>query len=159
MIGVRAPRFVAPAAPGRRPRARRGSRRALLPLLAFCGLVMVAASGDTVKFAYLPLYMSEQLHLPAGPAAASSPCNPSASWRSCRWRRGWPAGSEPMKVVMAGTACAVAAHLCYATSTTVVGLVVAQVLLSAMWAGMAGLGVSVAQELYPTGSAWRRRRS
>ena len=34
-------------------------------LLAFCALVMVAACGDTVKFAYLPLYMSEQLHLPA----------------------------------------------------------------------------------------------
>ena len=52
---------------------------------------------------------------------------------------------------MAGTACAVAAHLCYATSTSVVGLVVAQVLLSAMWAGVAGLGVSVAQQLYPAG--------
>ncbi len=150
MIGVRAPRFVAPVASGPRPTPA-GSRRALLPLLAFCGLVMVAACGDTVKFAYLPLYMSEQLHLPAavrgGVIALQPVCELALMPLAARLAGRFGA----MKVVMAGTVCAVAAHLCYATSTTVVGLVVAQVLLSAMWAGMAGLGVSVAQELYPTG--------
>ena len=150
MIGVRAPRFVAPPAPGP-ALTRAGSRRALLPLLAFCALVMVAACGDTVKFAYLPLYMSEQLHLPAavrgGVIALQPVCElalmPLAARLAGRY--------GPMRIVMAGTACAVVAHLCYATSTSVLGLVVGQVLLSAMWAGLAGLGVSVAQELYPAG--------
>jgi SET family sugar efflux transporter-like MFS transporter len=150
LIGVKAPRFVAPADPGDR-RTPTGSRRALLPLLAFCALIMVAACGDTIKFAYLPLYMSEQLHLSAvvrgGVIALQPVCElalmPLAAALAGRY--------GAMRIVMAGTVCAVAAHLCYATSTSVVGLVVAQVLLSAMWAGMAGLGVSVAQELYPSG--------
>ena len=150
MIGVRAPRYVAPPAPGER-RTAVVSRRALLPLLAFCGLVMVAACGDTVKFAYLPLYMSEQLHLsPAvrgGVIALQPVCELALMPLASRLARRHGA----MRIVMAGTACAVAAHLCYATSTNVVGLVVAQVLLSAMWAGVAGLGVSVAQQLYPAG--------
>ena len=150
MIGVRAPRYVAPPAPGER-RTAVVSRRALLPLLAFCGLVMVAACGDTVKFAYLPLYMSEQLHLsPAvrgGVIALQPVCELALMPLASRLARRHGA----MRIVMAGTACAVAAHLCYATSTSVVGLVVAQVLLSAMWAGVAGLGVSVAQQLYPAG--------
>jgi SET family sugar efflux transporter-like MFS transporter len=153
MIGVSAPRFVAPGTPvtASDRRTSLGPRRALLPLLSFCALVMVAACGDTVKFAYLPLYMSEQLHLPAavrgGVIALQPVCElllmPLAARLAGRY--------GPMKIVMAGTACAIAAHLCYATSTSVVGLVAAQVLLSAMWAGMAGLGVSVAQELYPSG--------
>ena len=150
MIGVRAPRFVLPPDPGVR-RTPTGSRRALLPLLAFCALIMVAACGDTVKFAYLPLYMSEQLHLSAdvrgGVIALQPLCELALMPLAARLAGRFGA----MRVVMAGTVCAVAAHLCYATSTSVVGLVVAQVLLSAMWAGMAGLGVSVAQQLYPSG--------
>lgn len=151
MVGVRAPRFVAPVEPGEERRTRTGSRRALLPLLAFCGLVMVATCGDTVKFAYLPLYMSEQLHLsPAvrgGVIALQPVCELLLMPLAARLARRHGA----MRIVMAGTACAVAAHVAYATSTSVVGIVVAQVLLSAMWAGAAGLGVSVAQQLYPVG--------
>jgi len=150
MIGVRAPRYVVPPVPSAR-RAPTGSRRALLPLLAFCALVMVAASGDTLKFAYLPLYMSEQLHLPAGVRGGIIALQPVCELALMPLAARLAGRFGAMRVVMAGTVCAVAAHLCYATSTSVVGLVVAQVLLSAMWAGMAGLGVSVAQQLYPTG--------
>ncbi|GAA3571847.1 hypothetical protein GCM10022197_30540 [Microlunatus spumicola] len=153
MIGVKAPRFVAAAAvptPGdRRPTV--GSRRALLPLLSFCALVTVAACGDTVKFAYLPLYMSQQLHLPAAVSGGVIALQPVCELALMPLAARLAGRHGPMKIVMAGTVCAIAAHLCYATSTSVVGLVVAQVLLSAMWAGMAGLGVSVAQDLYPSG--------
>lgn len=150
MIGVKAPRYDAPIAPGHRP-APTGSRRALLPLLAFCGLAMLAACGDTVKFAFLPLYMSEQLHLSAAVRGGVIALQPFCELALMPLAARLAGRYGPMKVVMAGTACAVAAHLCYATSTSVAGLVVAQVLLSAMWAGLAGLGVSVAQQLYPSG--------
>lgn len=150
MIGVRAPRYVLPPGPGVR-RTPTGSRRALLPLLAFCALIMVAACGDTVKFAYLPLYMSEQLHLSAGVRGGVIALQPLCELALMPLAALLAGRYGAMRVVMAGTVCAVAAHLCYATSTSVVGLVVAQVLLSAMWAGMAGLGVSVAQQLYPSG--------
>ena len=155
MIGIKAPRFVAPApAPvptsaDRHPPV--SSRRAQLPLLSFCALVTVAACGDTVKFAYLPLYMSQQLHLPAAVSGGVIALQPVCELALMPLAARLAGRHGPMKIVMAGTVCAIAAHLCYATSTSVVGLVAAQVLLSAMWASMAGLGVSVAQDLYPAG--------
>lgn len=153
MIGIRAPRYVAPAAVSSSADGRPtvGSRRALLPLLSFCTLVTVAACGDTVKFAYLPLYMSEQLHLPTAVSGGIIALQPVCELALMPLAARLAGRHGPMKVVMAGTVCAIAAHLCYATSTSVVGLVAGQVLLSAMWAGVAGLGVSVAQELYPSG--------
>ena len=104
-----------------------------------------------MKFAYLPLYMSEQLHLPTAVSGGVIALQPVCELALMPLAARLAGRHGPMKVVMAGTACAVAAHLCYATSTSVVGLVAGQVLLSAMWAGVAGLGVSVAQELYPSG--------
>lgn len=156
MIGVKAPRFVAPAtgtgadgAPA--ARNRRASRRALMPLLAFCGLAMVACSGDTVKFAYLPLYMSEQLHLPALTRGAVIGLQPVCELLLMPLAAAMASRYGALRVVMVGTVCSVLAHLAYATSTSVVGLIGAQLLLSAMWAALAGLGVSVAQDLYPEG--------
>lgn len=155
MIGVRAPRFVrAAASPDEQPAAppsRRASRRALLPLLAFCGLAVVASCGDTVKFAYLPLYMSEQLHLPALTRGAVIGLQPVCELLLMPLAAAMASRHGAMKVVMVGILCSVLAHLAYATSTSVVGLVAAQVLLSAMWAALAGLGVTVAQDLYPEG--------
>ncbi|SEP94593.1 MFS transporter [Microlunatus flavus] len=154
MIGVKAPRHVREAVSGAPPVAalsRRASRRALLPLLAFCGLGMVACSGDTVKFAYLPLYMSEQLHLPALTRGAVIGLQPVCELLLMPLAAALAARYGGMRVVMVGTVCSVLAHLAYATSTSVVGLIVAQLLLSAMWAALAGLGVTVAQDLYPEG--------
>ncbi|WP_375432740.1 MFS transporter [uncultured Friedmanniella sp.] len=42
--------------------ARRSWRR-LAPLLVFTGLSVLVMSGDTMKFAYLPLYMADDLHI------------------------------------------------------------------------------------------------
>lgn len=154
MIGVKAPRFVrtlAPDEPVAAPPSRRASRRALMPLLAFCGLAMVACCGDTVKFAYLPLYMSEQLHLPALTRGLVIGLQPVCELLLMPLAAALASRHGAMKVVMVGTVCSVLAHLAYATSTSVTGLVLAQVLLSAMWAALAGLGVTVAQDLYPEG--------
>ena len=150
MIGVRAPRFVPEASAGERPTPV-ASRRALLPLLAFCVLAMVAVCGDTVKFAYLPLYMSEQLHLPPATRGAVIALQPVCELALMPLAARLAGRVGAMRVVMGGAACAAAAYVCYATSSSVVGLVVAGVLLSAMWAALAGLGVSVAQQLYPEG--------
>jgi len=154
MIGVKAPRFVRAVAADERvaaPPSRRASRRALMPLLAFCGLAMVACCGDTVKFAYLPLYMSEQLHLPALTRGLVIGLQPVCELLLMPLAAALASRHGAMKVVMVGTVCSVLAHLAYATSTSVAGLVLAQVLLSAMWAALAGLGVTVAQDLYPEG--------
>ncbi|WP_375432788.1 hypothetical protein [uncultured Friedmanniella sp.] len=46
---------------------------------------------------------------------------------------------------------AAAAHVSYATSSGVTALFVGQALTAGAWAALAGLGVTVAQQLYPEG--------
>jgi MFS transporter, SET family, sugar efflux transporter len=54
-------------------------------------------------------------------------------------------------MVTVGAVFGVAANLAYGLSGHVAGLFVGQLLMSALWAALAGLGVSVAQQLYPEG--------
>src|SRR3712207_8131882 len=35
----------------------------MVPLLVFTGLCVLAMTGDTIKFGYLPLYMADELHV------------------------------------------------------------------------------------------------
>jgi SET family sugar efflux transporter-like MFS transporter len=129
----------------------RRSYRELLPLFTFVGLCVLAVSGDTVKFAYLPLYMEDQLHVPA-------------------WLRGAVIGTQPAlelilipifglaadrfgatRLVILGTVFGVLANLGYVFSHNVAGLFAAQAVMAGLWAAIAGLGVTVAQSLYPQG--------
>ena len=152
MIGVRAPRFVAPPAPGGAPYARPVSRRALLPLLAFCALVDgrgLRRHGEV----RLPAALHERAAAPVGRgprrrhrAAARLRAGADAAGRAARpaLRRrcgsSWPARPAPSP----RTSATRRARASSGSSSR-------QVLLSAMWAGVAGLGVSVAQQLYPAG--------
>ena len=63
MIGQQVTRAVPPdRRPARPTRTRRGA--GLLPLLTFLGLSVLAMCGDTIRFAYLPIYMELQLGTP-----------------------------------------------------------------------------------------------
>jgi SET family sugar efflux transporter-like MFS transporter len=153
MIGVRAPRYVSPDRVDELPeRLTRSTLRGMLPLFAFAVLCMLALSGDTLKFAFLPVYMENVLHTPApirGAVIATQPVFellliPVASYFAIR--------IGAMRVVIIGTVFGVAAHLCYALSTNVQILFLGQFLMSVLWAGIAGLGVNIAQHLYRRGA-------
>jgi SET family sugar efflux transporter-like MFS transporter len=153
MIGVSAPRYVTPEteAAAREPLNRRALKE-LFPLFAFATLCMLALCGDTLKFAFLPLYMQNVLHTQPtvrGAVIATQPVFellliPVASFFAVR--------IGAMRVLIIGAAFGVAAHLCYALSTNVAELFLGQFLMSVLWAGMAGLGVNIAQHLYPKGA-------
>ncbi len=143
-------RAAAPvAAPGEGRAIPRPRGRASLVL--FSVLCMLALSGDTLKFAFLPVYMDEQLHVSAvlrGAVIATQPVFelmliPVASVCAARF--------GAMRVLVVGSAFGVGAHLCYALSTSVAGLFAGQVLMSLLWACIAGLGVTIAQRLHPQG--------
>lgn len=156
LTGVRAPRTAigTDAGPDDAPSRRLGRRdlREMLPLFTFAVLCMLALSGDTLKFAFLPLYMQNELHTaPAirGAVIATQPIFellliPVATL--CARRFG------AMRVMAVGGAFGALAHLCYAFSTNVGQLFLGQFLMSLLWACIAGLGVNIAQELYPKGA-------
>lgn len=159
----RVERFVRPSPPvppTSRPTTRPTTRPTAAPapdtapasklgLLVYLGCCVLVMNGDTMKFAYLPLYMDRTLHLSdelRGAVIAIQPflellLMPLAARLADRF--------TPIRVLAGASLLGVGAHLCYATSTEVGGLFLGQILMSGVWACTAGLGITVAQQLYP----------
>lgn len=135
------------------PEAKPSQRISMAPLLIFTGLAVLAMSGDTIKFAYLPIFMTEQLHssaLALGLVIAVQPLlevalMPVAARLADRY--------DPLIVLVIGTVFGVAAALTFASGATATAMFAGQILNSIMWACLAGLGVAIAQQLYPVAVA------
>jgi SET family sugar efflux transporter-like MFS transporter len=123
----------------------------LLPLLTFLGLSMLAMCGDTIKFAYLPIYMELQLGTPD-------------------WLRGVVISAQSVgmlvfiplmgaladrfgaqRLVVVNVVLGVGANLGFMVAGSESVLIAATVLNAAMWATLGGIGITVAQDLYPRG--------
>jgi SET family sugar efflux transporter-like MFS transporter len=123
----------------------------LTPLLAFLGLSVLAMSGDTIKFAYLPIYMELQLGTPD-------------------WLRGVVISAQSVgmlvfiplmgvladrfgahRLVIANVLLGVVANIGFMIAGNEAVLIVATLLNAAMWATLGGIGITVAQDLYPAG--------
>ena len=124
------------------------SRAPLFVFVACCVLVM---NGDTVKFAFLPLYMANDLGLSDTLRGAVIAIQPLLELALMPFFAMLAERITPIRVVAIGAAFGVAANVAYATSEHVLGLFVGQILMSCLWAAIAGLGVTVAQQLYPYG--------
>lgn len=133
--------------------ARRKSPRSgsVLPLVIFLSLGVLAMSGDTIKFAYLPLFMELQLGTPD-------------------WLRGVVISVQSVgmlvfipimgvladrfgaqRLVVFNVLIGVGANFCFMLADSELTLILATVLNSAMWATLGGIGITVAQDLYPSG--------
>ena len=123
----------------------------LLPLVTFLGLSVLAMCGDTIRFAYLPIYMELQLGTPD-------------------WLRGVVISVQSVgmlvfipimgvladrfgahRLVVVNVLLGVGANLGFMAAGSELVLIAATVLNSAMWATLGGIGIIVAQDLYPHG--------
>src|SRR5215203_4950243 len=123
----------------------------LLPLVTFLSLSVLAMCGDTIRFAYLPIYMELQLGTPD-------------------WLRGVVISVQSVgmlvfipimgaladrfgahRLVVVNVLMGVGANLGFMAADSELGLIAATLLNSAMWATLGGIGVVVAQDLYPNG--------
>jgi MFS transporter, SET family, sugar efflux transporter len=130
---------------------RNGSRPSLLPLVTFLSLSVLAMCGDTIRFAYLPIYMELQLGTPD-------------------WLRGVVISVQSVgmlvfipimgaladrfgahRLVVVNVVLGVGANLGFMVADTEWMLIAATLLNSAMWATLGGIGIIVAQDLYPNG--------
>jgi MFS transporter, SET family, sugar efflux transporter len=121
------------------------------PLFAFVACCVLVMNGDTIKFAFLPLYMANQLGVSDALRGAVIAIQPLVELALMPLFARLADVITPIRVVALGAAFGVAANVAYATSEHVLGLFVGQLLMSALWAAVAGLGVTVAQQLYPYG--------
>jgi SET family sugar efflux transporter-like MFS transporter len=123
----------------------------LLPLVTFLGLGVLAMCGDTIRLAYLPIYMELQLGTPD-------------------WLRGVVISTQSVgmlvfipimgaladrfgahRLVVANVVLGVGANLGFTAAGSEFALIAATVLNAAMWATLGGIGITVAQDLYPSG--------
>ena len=123
----------------------------LLPLVTFLGLAVLAMCGDTIRLAYLPIYMELQLGTPD-------------------WLRGVVISVQSVgmlvfipimgvladrfgahRLVVVNVLLGVGANLGFMAADSEPALIAATVLNAAMWATLGGIGITVAQDLYPSG--------
>jgi SET family sugar efflux transporter-like MFS transporter len=155
----RVPRYVSPARSEPLMPSVEGGTRATghglaesrVPLFVFVGCCVLVMHSDTIKFAYLPLYMANQLGISDTLRGAVIAIQPLAELALMPLFARLADRITPIRVVTLGAVFGVAANVAYATSEHVLGLFVGQLLMSCLWAAIAGLGVTVAQQLYPSG--------
>ena len=107
-------------------------------------------TGDTIKFGFLPIYMDQQLHLDPALRGAVIGSQPLAEFCLMPVAARLADRFSPLRVYPFGAAFGACAYLAYASSHNVAGLFLGQFLVAAEWACVAALGVSIAQNLYPT---------
>ena len=119
--------------------------------MTFLGLCVLAMCGDTIRFAYLPIYMELQLGTPD-------------------WLRGVVISAQSVgmlvfipimgvladrfgahRLVVVNVLLGVGANLGFMVADSEWALIAATVLNAAMWATLGGIGITVAQDLYPSG--------
>ncbi|MET1007979.1 MAG: MFS transporter [Propionibacteriaceae bacterium] len=127
------------------------AKPSLVPLLTFLGLSVLAMCGDTIKFAYLPIYMELQLGTPD-------------------WLRGVVISAQSVgmlifipimgvladrfgahRLVIVNVLLGVVANIGFMIAGSELVLIVATLFNAAMWATLGGIGITVAQDLYPGG--------
>jgi SET family sugar efflux transporter-like MFS transporter len=123
----------------------------LVPLVTFLSLAVLAMCGDTIRFAYLPIYMELQLGTPD-------------------WLRGLVISVQSVgmlvfipimgaladrfgahRLVVINVLLGVGANLGFFLAGNEWMLIGATVLNAAMWATLGGIGITLAQDLYPSG--------
>ena len=123
----------------------------MMPLLVFTAVCVLAMTGDTIKFGYLPIYMAEQLHVSDSVRGAVIGIQPLLELLLLPVVARIADRYGAIRAMTAGAVLGLAGNIAYALSTSVVGLFVGQALTAGLWACVGALGVSIAQRLYPEG--------
>lgn len=127
--------------------------RAMVPLLGFTALYICVYAGESVKYAYLPLYMNEQLQLAPALSGAIIGIQPLVELALIPVAVVVSRRAGMTRLMAFAAACGVAANICFATTGTPAGLFAGQILMGAVWGVFAALGIIVAQRLLPSAVA------
>jgi MFS transporter, SET family, sugar efflux transporter len=144
---------AAQTSPTFQPAAGRPGLRAMLPLLAFTSLYVLVYAGESIKYAYLPIYMNDQLHFAAGLSGAVIGIQPLVELILMPLAVFVGRRIGMVRLMVLGAAFGVAANICFATTGTAAGLFAGQILMGGVWGVFAALGIIVAQSLLPTAVA------
>jgi SET family sugar efflux transporter-like MFS transporter len=128
---------------------KRSGFRVLLPLLAFTALYVLVYAGEPIKYGYLPIYMHDDLRLPAVVSGAVIGIQPLIELILMPVAVIAARRVGMMRLMILGAAFGVGANLCFALTGTAFGMFAGQILMGGVWGVFAGLGIIVAQRLLP----------
>ncbi|GAB3271376.1 MFS transporter [Kineosporia babensis] len=127
--------------------------REMRPLLVFTFLTVLLYACDTVKFAYLPIHLDRDLGLPSGVSGAIIGTQPAFELLFIPLAMALAHRAGARWLLVLGGVLAIAGNVCFAFSTTAVGLFAGQALIGGLWGIFGGLGILVAQRLLPSAVA------
>jgi SET family sugar efflux transporter-like MFS transporter len=133
--------------------ARTRGFRVLLPLIAFTALYALVYAGEPIKYGYLPIYMRDDLHLPALISGAVIGIQPLIELALMPVAVIVARRMGIMHLMIFGALFAVAANVCFAFTASAGGMFAGQLFMGGVWGIFAGLGIVVAQRLLPTAIA------
>jgi SET family sugar efflux transporter-like MFS transporter len=125
----------------------------MLPLLAFTGLYVLVYAGESVKYAYLPIYMNEQLRLAPAVSGAVIGIQPLVELVIMPFSVMLGRRVGYLRLMAIGALFGVAANVCFSTTASAAGMFAGQILMGGVWGIFAALGIIVAQRLLPTAVA------
>ena len=128
---------------------RRRGLRSMLPLLVFTGLYVLVYAGEPIKYGYLPIYLHDDLHLPAVTSGAIIGIQPLIELILMPIAVIVARRIGMLRLMILGAAFGVGANLCFALTGTTAGMFAGQILMGGVWGVFAGLGIIVAQRLLP----------
>jgi SET family sugar efflux transporter-like MFS transporter len=134
-------------------RAPKPSLSVMRPLLFFTGLYICVYAGESIKYAFLPIYMNQQLHLAPALSGAIIGIQPMVELALMPVAVIVARRTGMMRLMVLAAGFGVAANLCFAFTGTAAGLFAGQVLMGGVWGVFATLGIIVAQRLLPTAIA------
>ena len=134
------------------PGAEQATKRASATLIyVFAGLCAFAMSGDTIKISFLPIYMREQLGAPAWLQGAVISTQPVLELLLIPLMGVLADKFGATRLLVIGACAGVLGHTLFALGQHIAVLFAGQVLVSLLVASILGLGMTVAQDLYPSG--------
>ena len=146
---LNSPRAPAVSAVASEHVVRRPGLRVMLPLLAFTGLYVLVYAGEPIKYAYLPIYMHDDLRLPGVVSGAVIGIQPLVELLLMPLAVVVARRIGAMRLMVLGAAFGVGANLCFALTGNLVGMFAGQILMGGVWGVFAALGIIVAQRLLP----------
>lgn len=134
-------------------RIARPSLRAMRPLLVFTALYVCVYAGESVKYAYLPISMADDLRLDPTIAGLVIGVQPAVELVLMPLAVVVGRRFGILRLMVVAAAFGVSANLLFAWSGDVVGLFAGQTLMGGVWGVFAALGIIVAQRLLPSAVA------
>lgn len=125
----------------------------MVPLVLFTGLYICVYAGEAIKYAYLPIYMSDDLGFSPSLRGSIIGIQPLVELALIPVAIVVARRTGMMRLMILAAGFGVAANLCFAFTGTAAGLFAGQILMGGVWGVFAALGIIVAQRLLPSAVA------